>query len=58
MHLKISRTILGCTGKFIDLQFKWADNFKDDDIFSFYTDGDCAPYGRLNYLFSNKAIGK
>lgn len=57
MHLRISKELLGIKGKIIDIQFKWADNFNDDDIFSFYTDGDCAPYGRMNYLFSNKVKG-
>ena len=33
------------------LQFKWADNYQEGNIFSFYTDGDAAPLGRLNYVF-------
>lgn len=37
--------------KDLSLQFKWADNFSTDNFWSFYTDGDTAPYGRLNYLF-------
>lgn len=38
----------------INLQFKWADNYQLDEdasIFTFYTDGDVAPYGRLNFVF-------
>jgi len=36
------------------LQFKWADNYQAGDIFSFYTDGDAAPLGRLNYVFGEE----
>ncbi len=37
----------------LDLQFKWADNYQEEqDIWTFYEDGDVAPYGRLNYVFS------
>ena len=37
----------------LNLQFKWADNYQtEDDIWTFYEDGDAAPYGRLNYVFS------
>ena len=40
------------------IEFKWADNYvlnenNEADIFTFYTDGDAAPYGRLNYIFKN-----
>ena len=39
----------------LDIEFKWADNYQGEgDIWSFYTDGDAAPYGRLNYVFSEK----
>ena len=43
----------------LDIQFKWADNYQLDennkgDIWSFYEDGDAAPYGRMNYVFSEK----
>ena len=47
-------------GDLIDIQFKWADNYQMDEngkysINTFYIDGDSAPYGRLNYLYSEKA---
>lgn len=42
-------------GEPFKLQFKWADSkteiFKMED---FYTKGDCAPIGRLNYVFEGK----
>ena len=34
-----------------NLTFKWADNYNENDIYSFYTQGDCAPYGRLCYVY-------
>lgn len=64
MMLAISRADLGIpdnNGKtLIDLQFKWADNYQQNesgsyDVWTFYTDGDAAPYGRLNYIYSEKA---
>lgn len=33
------------------LTFKWADNYTENDVYSFYTKGDCAPYGRLCYRY-------
>jgi len=64
MMLAISRADLGIPDNngqnLIDLQFKWADNYQQNesgtyDIWTFYTDGDAAPYGRLNYIYSEKA---
>ena len=64
MMLAISRNDLGIPdneGKtLIDIQFKWADNYQkvengSFDIWTFYSDGDAAPYGRLNYIYSEKA---
>lgn len=31
--------------------FKWADNYTENDVYSFYTTGDSAPYGRLCYRY-------
>lgn len=64
MMLAISRADLGIPDNngqtLIDLQFKWADNYQQNesgsyDVWTFYTDGDAAPYGRLNYIYSEKA---
>ncbi|MBQ3602536.1 MAG: hypothetical protein IJA02_01695 [Clostridia bacterium] len=33
------------------IYFKWADNYAENNIYSFYTSGDSAPYGRLNYQY-------
>ena len=37
----------------LSLEFKWADNY-GDSIDSFYTQGDVAPYGRMNYVYEVK----
>ena len=44
------KTLLGL-GEDASFTFKWADNYEDGDILSFYTQGDSAPYGRLNWVY-------
>lgn len=48
--LRVEKTLLGM-GKNAGFTFKWADNYVDGDIYSFYTKGDSAPYGRLNWIY-------
>ncbi len=64
MMLAISRADLGIPDNngetLIDMQFKWADNYQKNEagnyeIWTFYTDGDAAPYGRMNYIYSEKS---
>ena len=64
LMLAIKRTDLGIAenngAPVINIQFKWADNYQKDeegnfDIWTFYKDGDAAPYGRLNYIYSEMA---
>lgn len=50
MQLAIPLSALG-KGEAFDIEFKWADNYDDEDIYSFYTQGDAAPYGRANYVY-------
>ncbi len=59
LMLSVARETVG-VGAGVDIQFKWADNYQMNeegtyDIWSFYCDGDAAPYGRLNYVFSEVA---
>ena len=59
MMLAISRETLEIGNNLVDFQFKWADNYRKNekgqvDIYSFYCDGDAAPYGRMNYVYSEK----
>ena len=50
LMLSVPKSLLGISGD-AEFSFKWADNYIDGDIYSFYTRGDAAPYGRLNYSF-------
>lgn len=51
MQYKIPKSALGITGEF-KINFKIADNVTEpDNIESYYTTGDCAPVGRLNWTF-------
>ena len=54
LMLSVERSLLGieAEGSFC---FKWADNCDPADIYSFYTKGDSAPYGRLNWVYSTAA---
>ena len=54
LMLAIPRAALGLseTGKPWTVEFKWADNFhQDDSIDAFTLHGDAAPPGRFNYLY-------
>ena len=50
LMLRVPKTLLGL-GEDASFTFKWADNYEDGDILSFYTQGDSAPYGRLNWVY-------
>ena len=59
LMLRVAKSLLGAEpGPDAPLQFKWADNYTDGDIMSFYTRGDAAPYGRLNFVYNGIADGK
>lgn len=57
MQLEIPFEMLGITDPDdIHLEFKWADNYQgEDDIWSFYRNGDAAPYGRMNFVYGTLA---
>lgn len=48
LMLKVSKTLVDSADGF---NFKWADNYIGNDVNSFYTKGDAAPYGRLCYCY-------
>lgn len=48
LMLKVSKTLIDSAD---GLSFKWADNYIENDVNSFYTKGDAAPYGRLCYCY-------
>lgn len=38
----------------IDLEFKWSDNMQQEDPMDWYLNGDVAPGGRYNFVFTVK----
>lgn len=53
-HLMVSipKAALGISGDSFEIQFKWSDNCVTGNFDSFYTDGDAAPLGRANFVYS------
>jgi len=56
LMIRIPRAALGLTsGQPLDFEFKWNDNMQDEgNIMDFYVNGDTAPGGRFNYVFTEK----
>ncbi len=48
LMLKLPKSLVDSDDGFT---FKWADNYIENDVYSFYTKGDSAPYGRLCYCY-------
>jgi len=52
MEIRVPKSLLNMKGK-VDIEFKWSDNMQDEgNLMDFYINGDVAPGGRFNYLFS------
>ena len=52
LGLEIARSVLGLE-KRIDIEFKWNDNMQENgNIMDFYVNGDTAPGGRFNFIYS------
>lgn len=55
MELAINKDVLNLLGNTIDIEFKWNDNMQDEgNIMDFYVNGDVAPGGRFNFVYSTK----
>ena len=53
LEFAIKRSILNLAGKDIDFEFKWNDNMQENgNIMDFYVNGDTAPGGRFNFIYS------
>jgi len=54
--LKIKRSIIGVPDdKPLNFEFKWSDNMQEDgNIMDFYVNGDTAPGGRFNFVYTTK----
>jgi hypothetical protein len=55
LELEINRLILNLKGEAIDLEFKWNDNMQENgNVMDFYVNGDTAPGGRFNFVYTTK----
>jgi hypothetical protein len=55
LMISIPRASIGLTADPISFEFKWADNWqRDNSVDEFTIDGDAAPPGRFNYLYTTK----
>lgn len=53
LELAIKRSILNLTGKEVNIEFKWNDNMQENgNIMDFYVNGDTAPGGRFNFVYT------
>lgn len=59
MMITVPMELIGIENyKTICMQFKWADSTTVyDEMEDFYIDGDCAPLGRLNFIYQNYIPG-
>ena len=52
LEIEVEKDVLGLDNK-IDFEFKWSDNLQDEgNIMDFYVNGDVAPGGRFNYVYT------
>lgn len=55
LEIGINRKVLGIAGKEIDMEFKWNDNLQENgNIMDFYVNGDTAPGGRFNFVYTTR----
>ena len=54
MYYIIPRASVGQAEGKPNLEFKWSDGIELTDVMNFYRDGDCAPFGRFNYVYEVK----
>lgn len=53
MEVRIKKKLLGIEGDTVDLEFKWSDNMQEEgNIMDFYVNGDVAPSGRFNFVYT------
>jgi hypothetical protein len=55
--IRIPRASLGIDEGELDIEFKWNDNMQEDgNIMDFYVNGDSAPGGRFNFVYSTNNL--
>ena len=53
LEIKLDRETVGMKGKRLDFEFKWNDNMQENgNIMDFYVNGDTAPGGRFNFVYT------
>ncbi|MHC8947379.1 hypothetical protein [Sphingobacterium hungaricum] len=53
LEIAIKRSQLNLLNKKLDFEFKWSDNMQENgNIMDFYVNGDVAPGGRFNFIYS------
>ena len=56
LMISVPRKALGLAAGQVEFEFKWADNWqRDNSIDEFLVNGDTAPLGRFNYLYTSKS---
>jgi hypothetical protein len=58
MEIKIPKVLMGiASDSDLDFEFKWSDNMQDEgNIMDFYLNGDVAPGGRFNFIYTTKSL--
>ena len=51
MYYVIPRSMVGQQEGTPNIEFKWSDNIELTNVMNFYRDGDCAPFGRFNFVY-------
>ncbi|HJB84116.1 MAG TPA: hypothetical protein IAA13_01235 [Candidatus Alistipes merdigallinarum] len=54
MSVTIPRNVLQGISADPDIEFKWSDNMQQADPMDWYVNGDAAPGGRFNYIYTTK----
>lgn len=55
MELRVKRSVFGNSAKELNFEFKWSDNMQEDgNIMDFYINGDAAPGGRFNFIYTEQ----
>lgn len=55
LEIKVARQLLSLEDKKLDIEFKWNDNMQENgNIMDFYVNGDTAPGGRFNFVFTGE----
>lgn len=55
LEIAVKKSLLNLSPSNVDIEFKWSDNMQDEgNIMDFYVNGDAAPGGRFNYVYTTE----